>query len=673
MRSYLGKAYFEEKRDTQSAAQYEMAKQFDSKDPTPYFYDAIRKQTENRPVEALQDMQRAIELNDNRAVYRSRQLLDSDLAARSASQARIYSDLGFQRLALVEGWKSVNTDPTNYSAHRFLADSYSILPRHEIARVSELLQSQLLQPLNMTPIQPRLAESNLFLISAGGPAGLAFNEFNPLFNRNGINFQTSGLAGENHTYAGEGVLSGIYQRTAFSLGGFHFQTDGWRTNADQKDSIGNALLQFELSPQTSIQGEYRYRTFKGGDLRLRFFPEDFLPGQRDIEERKTARFGARHAFSPNSTILGSLIHQEVVFRSDVGQLPFPTTSINAKRPESATSVELQHLFRFGVINLTSGVGYAKVDGHSDIALKLALPPPLPSLFKTRFPTDLKQANTYVYSYLNLLKNLTITLGASGDFTNGESPDVGDKQQFNPKFGVTWNPWSDTTIRAAAFRTLKRTLITDQTIEPTQVAGFNQFFDDNNGTSAWRYGVAVDQKFTRELFGGSEFARRDLDSPSVRTNVQLRTITLVKQDVQEDLSRAYLFWTPHPWWALRGEYQFEHISSDGLAGLPKRLQTHRLPMGVSFFHTSGFGASLKTTYVNQAGRFVLINGTHRNGSEDFLTVDAAITYRLPNRYGIVTIGATNLTDRKFKFFDRDFRNPSIQPNRMVFGKITLALP
>ena len=45
-------------------------------------------------------MQKAIELNDNRAVYRSRQLLDSDLAARSASLARIYSDLGFQQLAL---------------------------------------------------------------------------------------------------------------------------------------------------------------------------------------------------------------------------------------------------------------------------------------------------------------------------------------------------------------------------------------------------------------------------------------------------------------------------------------------------------------------------------------------------------------------------------------------
>src|SRR5206468_7959373 len=211
VRSYLGKTYYEQKRIGLDAREYTIAKELDPKDPTPFFYDAIQKQTTNRPVEALQDLQKAIELNDNRAVYRSQLQLDSDLAARSASLGRIYSDLGFQQLALVEGWKSVNTDPTNYSAHRFLADSYSVLPRHEIARVSELLQSQLLQPLNMTPIQPHLAESNLFLISAGGPAGVSFNEFNPIFNRNGITFQTSGLADEHSTYAGECVLSGTYE------------------------------------------------------------------------------------------------------------------------------------------------------------------------------------------------------------------------------------------------------------------------------------------------------------------------------------------------------------------------------------------------------------------------------------------------------------------------------
>ena len=80
LRSYLGKAYFEERRDESAVREYDVSKRLDPKDPTPWFYDAIRKQTVNRPVEALQDFEKAISLNDNRAVYRSR------LLARSGSR-----------------------------------------------------------------------------------------------------------------------------------------------------------------------------------------------------------------------------------------------------------------------------------------------------------------------------------------------------------------------------------------------------------------------------------------------------------------------------------------------------------------------------------------------------------------------------------------------------------
>jgi tetratricopeptide (TPR) repeat protein len=48
-RSYLGKAYYEEKRDPLARDQFAIAKELDPKDPTPWFYDAIRKQSINRP------------------------------------------------------------------------------------------------------------------------------------------------------------------------------------------------------------------------------------------------------------------------------------------------------------------------------------------------------------------------------------------------------------------------------------------------------------------------------------------------------------------------------------------------------------------------------------------------------------------------------------------------
>ena len=171
--------------------------------------------------------------------------------------------------------------------------------------MSELLQSQLLQPINITPIQPALAESNLFLISAQGAAQTSFNEFNNLFARNQAAVQASGLYGSNNTNGAEGIFSGIYGRSSFSLGGTVFQTDGWRENADQEDKIANVFAQWEITHKTSIQAEYRYRDNERGDIRQRFFQEDFLPDQRTDVTTKSGRIGLRHAFSPGSIVLGN--------------------------------------------------------------------------------------------------------------------------------------------------------------------------------------------------------------------------------------------------------------------------------------------------------------------------------------------------------------------------------
>ncbi len=675
VRSYLGKAYFEEKRTKLDAREYDMAKELDSRDPTPWLYSAIQKQTTNRPVEALQDAQKAIELNDNRAVYRSRLELDSDLAARSASVARIYNDLGFQPLALVEGWKSLNTDPSNFSAHRFLADSYSSLPRHEIARVSELLQSQLLQPLNMTPIQPQLAESNLFLISAGGPGALSFNEFNPLFNRNGITAQAGSMLGEHDTYAGEGIISGIHKNLAFSIGGLHYTTDGWRKNADQKDDIANVFLQYELSPQTSIQGEYRHRDFESGDLKLNFLRSDFSQFFRDNITTDTYRLGLRHSLSPNSILLGSVIYQTRDDRGHDQPTPFAMIDVQ-RRNHTGISGEIQHLFRSPYVNLTSGFGYFTVDGAENTLLELNLPFfPGPFTQSSSVRKGVNHFNAYMYSYISLLKNVTFTLGGSGDFYEPRSLSTQSRNQFNPKFGIVWNPFPSTTVRAAAFRVLRRTLITNQTLEPTQVAGFNQFFDDNDieAVRSWRYGGAVDQKLPFDLYGGVEYSLRDMSVPF--EDLTVFPTQIKHADWHENLARAYLLWTPHPWLALRAAYHYEEFErAKEFTIFLRRLATHSVPLGLSFFHPCGFSASLQTTYYHQHGT-VFPQGADSfvSGTSDFWLVDAGLSYRLPERYGLITFGVKNIADKKFRYQEMDFKNPFLQPSRMIFAQITLAFP
>ena len=222
--------------------------------------------------------------------------------------------------------------------------------------------------------------------------------------------------------------------------------------------------------------------------------------------------------------------------------------------------------------------------------------------------------------------------------------------------------------------MKRTLITDQTLEPTQVAGFNQFYDEANATKGWRYGGAIDQKFTENLFGSMEFARREVENPYIVLSDTGNTINRISNG-DEYLGRAYLFWTPHPWVALRAEYVFEKFKNDVVRGEePFDLDTHRVPFGFSFFHPWGFSTSWTATYWDQNGKFQrLATGQKESGSDNFWTVDTAINYRLPKRYGFITVGAKNLLDEKFQFFNTDFDNPFIQPDRMFFARVTLSLP
>ncbi len=703
LRSYLGKAYYEQKREKLVGREYDLAQKNDPKDPTPWLYDAIFKQTTNRPVEALESLQQAIELNDNRAVYRSRLLLDSDLAARSASLGRIYADLGFQDLALVEGWNSVNTDPSDYSGHRLLADSYAAQPRHEIARVSELFQSQMLQPLNTTPIQPSLGESNLFLISSQGPGALAFNEFNPLYNRDQLNVQGSFQAGEDNTWSGEGIASGIYKKASFSAGYSGYKTDGFRQNNSQDDKIANGFAQFELGPSTSVQGEVRYRKLTSGDLTLNFFDTDYFPQLAQTTKNTNERFGLRHDFAPGLTLLASYMHQQ----KDIDfSLPDPDAAppnqFALTRNEKADSVEGQLLYRSNRFRAVGGAGYFHVRSNETDVIDVFPAPDVPiSVFTntTASDTTISHTNLYLYSYLAPVKELTFTLGLSADLfdESGTSTQdlalpglpptgplpapaavLGQKNQANPKVGLDWTSKTGTTLRAAVFRTLKRTLVTDQTLEPTQVAGFNQFFDDPSATESWVYGGAIDQKFGKRAFAGAEYSGRSLTIPQVLIENNVNAV-LTLHDGKEYLARAYLFAAPHPWLSLGAEYQYEELKRDPALFLQySEVKTHRLPLSARFFHPSGFGALLSATLLDQKGVFYHrpapgVPNEYDPGDRSFWVLDAAVRYRLPKRYGFLTAGVNNLTNELSTYQATDANNPGIRPGRVFYARAVVAFP
>ena len=464
-------------------------------------------------------------------------------------------------------------------------------------------------------------------------------------------------------------------------------------NTQDRD-IYDAFFQMSLSHKTSIQAEYRYFDEKRGDLSLRFDP-DLFDDTFVQEQRDTLRLGLHHSFTPYSETIASFYYQnsdiDTRFHSSFPlSFPFSDGTVDSANhvDENGWLGEIRHLWRSqsGRFNVTAGVGRFSSDVDSEptdiTVLNFAFPMP-PLTFSSRVPEnyDVRHTNFYIYSLIkppkwitSAIGDMTWTIGGSMDFFEGEGKEKTD--QFNPKFGLTWNPFPGTTIRGAVFRTLTRQTISNQTIEPTQVAGFNQFFDDTPGSIIWRYGAAIDQKFSESLYGGVEYTTRDLDvafSIGIGTNVEF-----LRQGTDEDLIRTYLYWTPHDWLSMSAEYQYEWIKKEQpfLLGLEMfdKLRTHRVPLGINFFHPSGFTARLKGTYVEQDGIFAdtPTRTTNVPGDDNFWYFDGSISYRLPKLHGIISIGAKNLFNKNFNFQDTDPSNPQIVPERFIFARITLSL-
>ncbi|MGA1870041.1 MAG: TonB-dependent receptor domain-containing protein [bacterium] len=672
IRSYLGKAYYEEKRGDLADSQYIMAKMLDPDDPTPWFYDAIGKQASNRPVEALTNIRKSIELNDNRAVYRSRLLMDKDYAARSSSLGGIFRNLGFEQLALLEGSKSIITDPGNYSGHRFLADSYSDMRRHEIARVSELLQSQLLQPINITPIQPHLAVSDLFVPEGAGPADAGFNEFTPLFMYNRSALHVSGVFGSHETIGDEIVHSGLRDKWAYSLGQYHFETEGFRANNDIKHDIYNAYIQKVLSHKSSIQAEYIYQDTESGDLRLRFDPNSYAPNDRRYIDRHTGRLGFHYQPSARQEMLLSAIYRDRSHELSETYAQFiPGASLIGRDSDiidgTAYSIELLYLHRFNRANLIIGGCHFDEDAtFSEVSKQLFTidpDPPVTLVDATSQDFDSRHVNAYAYTTIKVRHNLSIIPGVAYDDYDSK---VVDHDELSPKFGFIWEFVPSTTLRGAWFKTIKRPFAANQTIEPTQVAGFNQFFDDINGSKTKRYGIALEHELTHGIFSGIEWSRRELDIPIILPDQSAS----IFEDQDEKLHRAYFYWAITQYLAFSGEYFIEKFYRE--KGSPHELSTHKMPLGINYYSPHGFISQLKAYYADQE-----ITDNDCMDEDSFWVVDWSMAYRLKKRHGIVRLSVKNLFDESFHFHDVNFNTgepliPFFQPTRYILLQFTLAI-
>jgi len=699
LRSYLGKAYYEEKRKGEASKELAAAKELDPSDPTPYLYDAILKQTYNRPVEALQDLRESIERNDRRAVYRSRLLLDEDLAVRSASLASIYNTLGFEQLGMVTARQSADADQANYSSHLFLAETYRNLAGFAPAFLSEVLQARIYQPVNVNAVRPDVVnETASFNEYASlierprvrGFAGITYGatdtSLSELFEPGQICGDPSGAVGpcedlvalsSSNTFAGDLTLTLNRDRFAGSLSYSHVDSDGFRINNDVKNDVLRGFFVFAPTHRDQFQVNFIDGHRESGDLPLREIP--VLVGLERLETDLTnVGVSYRRILSPAEDLAFSVIYSDT---KQTGSIPLFDVSSTAEL--AGPQFEAQYVLRQDSRTWTAGAGH--FDGEQKLTGADIFGRPVSLRGDDTF------SNAYLYVKFRHLGPVEITAGAA--YEKVEAP-VGllpprdssilpgetqfEDSRFSPKFGLSIYATPKTVVRATAYSRLSPAIGRLQTLEPTQIAGFNQFFSDQGGTHSLNFGLGLDQEFASWLFGGFSVLRRNLDipeptcdNPNPFSGCAVQPVTGVEEKTSNDwLGSVYLNGTAGDRVALGLEYAYEERDFDFTQVSPvgffeDYMRTQRLRPDVRLFFPFGLFASVRATRFDQQVEQTdnLLSDERFTMEAKFWIGDLQIGYQLPNRWGSVVLNAYNVTDREFVFF-RSSLEEDIVPARTV---------
>jgi Flp pilus assembly protein TadD len=669
VRSYLGKAYLGEDRYANAATELALAKQLDPQDPTPWLYGAVLDSARGREVAAFQELQGSIERNDNRAVFRSRFQLDQDLAIRSAALGRVYGSIGFDRRGLLEGWLATTDEPASFAAHQLLADTYASLPRHEIAELSERLQAQLLSPGGLSAEPPQVSQNRLGIDGAIYRDALSQRELGALYDEGGGQFLGSLLVGGNGTTALDVAAAMNHDRFAMSFGHFSYETDGFGVNDAQEQDITNLVLKGNLTPDTSLLFEVRDREREAG-LGERFFDEA-NDGLVEFRERRQYRLGGRHAFDARNVLIAAHTRLDEDYSVTLREFPFfGLFDATADVDESATDLRYLWQTRFGHIDL--GVSHAETENTSR-TVYLDFDTFLTVIEDEQ--TDVSHTTAYAYANLSVTDSLNLVLGLSADDLDidirADSPRRFTRSALNPKLGLVWRIDDAWIARAAFMQSGSRVIDDAQTLEPTHVAGFNQFFDDPAGTLSRDTGIAIDYRPDADWFGGIELGRRELDIP-VDDGAGIDEI-----ETSEDRGRIHLGHVFSPRLTGSLAFHYEHIDRDDGAG-PQIdgyawSTVQRMPATLHFFPRDDVKAMLRASYVKQYGRFArpAATGGFDKGSDRFWVVDAALTKRLPGNRAAITVGVENLMDESFAFQDTDSQRSTIARGRRGFVQLNVS--
>lgn len=697
LRSYLGKAYEADGEHIPALRELDRAMELDPNDPTPFLYRALIHYQQNALIPAITDLEESVRLNDNRGIYRSRSLLDKDQSVRQANLASMYRDAHMHSWSQREAAASIESDYTNASAHLFLANSYDSLRdprqlnlRYETPWASELFLAQMLMPAGSANLSRQISQ----------------NEYTALFDQqrfhliNTTEYQSSGLWDQSTSHYGR------LANMSYSVDVDYYKDPGQRPNNDTENLSIWTSAKFSLTPQDELMIQAVYSDYESGDVAQHHTQANGSTTQRIDEDQEPLLFlGYHRTWHPDShTLFLASYFDDTFVRNDpativpvidrdatgnvTGVNPF-TFDLNYQRKLRGFSAELQQILKGDRSTTIAGARYqwAEVDTEATLNRRGTAFPPIFSTPPSdqRVRPELDRFSAYGYYYYQLTEKLTAYLGASIDALhypqNSEIPPVTPLEesdvQVSPKVGLRYEPFKETTLRAAYSQSLGGVFF-DQSIrlEPTQMAGFiNTYRSVLPESSAGILpgaeqevgGVAWDQRFGKKTFltMSGQWLQSDgarllgtFDSTTFPARVDN---TSQRVDYDEQSLLISLNQLIDPWFFAGADYRLSYASLDtALTGIPTAVlptgrtsmdaTLHQLKLFAGMQHPSGLFARVESVWTKQSH-----DGTPQPTDDDVLQWNLWAGYRFWERRAELSAGLLNIGDQDYRLHPIHYYN------------------
>jgi len=703
-RSYLGKAYANAGDSGRAAKEFQLAKKLDPSDPTAWLYSALLNQQGNRVNDAIRDLEKSEELNDNRSVYRSQFLLDQDQAIRSVNLAAMYKDAGMPEASLREAARAVNYDYANYSAHLFLADSYNELRdpnainlRYETAAENEYLLANLLAPVSAGPLSP--------LISQG--------EYSSLFAHDGFGVVSSTEYLSRGAWTQSGAQFGVFGDFSYDFESFYHSDPGQQPNGDIQQRQLSLTLKQQLTPRDSVYFNIQQYKSNFGDVAQYYDPNlANLDVQGKESQDPNILLGFNHEWSPgvHTLFLAARLNDNISFTNPTS--PTLVAFVPEFTPGVPTLTSVQGITAqenyFNLLTIYSGelqqiwetaehttiiggrVQYGDFDTttrqDNPSSLGFIFPDPPAPMAQQDVDNQFKRFSVYGYHQWQIFEPLQLIGGVAYDHitypenfrTAPVSGNETTSDQVSPKAGFIWTPLAGTTARFAYTRSLSGATV-DQSyqLEPSQVAGFIQNYRSVipesiagaiAGATFDTYDLSLEQKFSTGTYLSA--AGQILDSSVDRVDgafgYDFLAPPAVPSGTKENLnySEKSLLFTANQLlgqeWAVGAQYRVsEAVLNDNYVNVPNGLFFGSPPTFQPRSRTEGTlnQVTLSANYNHPCGFFAegdaLWYGQRNDGynpaepGDYFWQFNAFAGWRSPRRRMEVTVGLLNIAGEDYQ--------------------------